>query len=423
MTKINMAEVESMGTDELRAYCRALIASGDLRGIKASETRHLRKPDCIDLIRAVKDESGEIRDKDEADELIEKLKSVLSSKAPKSGAVDMGEIRDEISRAVSKVNARVDTISELLDKAFKDPKAGKRVAVASSAISGNVISDEILKYYKAGESNDTKLMLLSSPSMGKSHAVREASKEYDLFIEHGCSPSLDEIDRLEGSATPDNSGGFTIVDGKLSKAVREASKGKRVLFFFDEILRLSEDAQAFLLTFMTGVKKDGDLVYQITTKHPSGGSLEQIECKAENLHFIAGANLTEITPVRAFWSRFRKFRVEFSRDLAEKISRSILLSYEAFEGSSPDKFCRAYAHAMDKSRKAVKAGSLFESFDMRCLEDAIRSGASNPIGLVKDLEQILRDHSCLWDMDSGEMLEDSRKAFNGIFETFKSEAL
>jgi hypothetical protein len=60
---------------------------------------------------------------------------------------------------------------------------------------------------------------------------------------------------------------------------------------------------------------------------------------------------------------------------------------------------------------------------MRCLEDAIRSGANNPASLVKDLEQILKDHSTLWDMDSGEMLEDSRKAFQSIFEVLESEAV
>ena len=262
-------------------------------------------------------------------------------------------------------------------------------------------------------------MLLSPPSFGKSHAVRELASGYDLFLEHNCSKSIDELDSLIGGATPDNDkGGFLNVDGLLTQAVRAASKEKSVLLFFDESLRWREDTQAFLLTFLTGIKKDGVLHYQLTTKKSVGGVLETITCKAKFLHIICGANLTAEAPVRAFWSRFRKHRIEFSKSMAERICKSILLSYGVDMVDELETFSKAFARAMSESRDLVKKGALFESWDFRCLEQAIITGGADLLQICKELGKITPDHCAAWDMDTGDTTKDSNAASQKVFDNF-----
>ena len=209
----------------------------------------------------------------------------------------------------------------------------------------------------------------------------------------------------------------------MTQAVRAAGKEKSVLLFFDECLRWREDTQAFLLTFLTGIKKDGALHYKLTTKKSVGGVLETITCKAKHLHIICGANLTAESPVRAFWSRFRKHRIDFSESMAKAICKSILKTYGVEESDKIsagrlEVFSDAFARAMSESRDQVKKGALFESWDFRCLEQAITTAGADLFQIVKELGKITPDHCDAWDMDNGDTSKDSNAASQKIFDNF-----
>ena len=391
--------IKDMNADELRAFLRLLIRDGKVKGMKSSETKYLKREECLEWI----------------EEALKEEEETTSS----SPSYDMDEIRKEIEKAMEKVSNRVRDMEETMREALKSPTVSKRLKTIVGARSGNPIVSECLKYYKAGEENETKLMLLSPPSFGKSHAVRCLAGEYELFLEHNCSKSIEEEDALIGGATPDNEkGGFLNVDGVLTQAVREAGKEKSVLLFFDECLRWKEDIQAFLLTFLTGVKIDGELHYRLTTKKSVSGVLEVITCKAKYLHIICGANLTSEAPVRAFWSRFRKHRIEFTEGMAKSIAKSILLSYGVEETSDLDAYAEAYSKAMASTRELVKKGSLFEGWDFRCLEQAIIAGGSGLSSIAGELQALTPDHCNAWDMDLGDTSKDSISSHASVLDRF-----
>jgi hypothetical protein len=433
MKDINKDQLMEMKVTELRALVRLFIREGKIH-LSASESRDLLKHECIALLTDALDgkipcapEGLKERSESKTERLLRELREAMKEEE-EAGSVgasseDMEKIREEVKDAISEVSNRVDGIEDLLKEAFASPKAKKKIALKVSS-DKNPIVEECLRYYRAGEENTTKLLLLSPPSFGKSHAVRELGKSYDLFLEHGCSKAIDEIDTLRGDASPDSEkGGFVTVDGKVSQAVREASSGKTVLLFLDEALRWSENTQAFLLTFLQGVKKEAGLFYQISTKKTSGGNLETIECKAENLHIICGANLTAETPVGAFWSRFRKHRIEFTNSLAQSITKSICLSHGVEEGRELNYLAEAFADAMETTRDLVKKGSLFMSWDFRNLEDAIHAGGSSVSEICSEIGRLTPSHSCLWDMDTGDTLADSATCHKGVYDRFLSHAM
>ena len=189
--------------------------------------------------------------------------------------------------------------------------------------------------------------------------------------------------------------------------------------FFDEVLRWTENTQAFLLTFLTGVDIDGELHYRLTTKKSESGALEVITCKAKFLHIITGANLTAEAPVRAFWSRFRKYRIEFTKALAKSISKSILFDYGLRDTIGLDAFAEAYAQAMETTREMVKKGSLFEGWDFRNLEQAIHaSGGSGLDVIASELQALTPDHCTSWDMDLGDTAKDSISSHASVLDRF-----
>jgi|13_taG_2_1085334.scaffolds.fasta_scaffold17787_1 hypothetical protein len=395
-----MKDYKKLDANEKRAFVRELIREGVLTGIKASETRFMKEAECVDLIESALKEKG----------------------ASGSGAIDMKEIDDRITASLEgvlkklvNIDADYKNVKSFIDSLLKKPSAMKSLPAKTAAAGGNKIVNEIIRFYEPSKDNETKLLLLSPPSFGKSYAVRLCSKAYDHFIEHGCSPAIDEIDTLLGSPTPDGKGGFEIVDGKLAEAVRKAGNGETVLFFFDEALRLSEAVQAWLLTFLTGVKTADGLQYQLTTRKPEGGALEVIKCAAKNLHFICGANLTATKPVSAFWSRFRKKRIAFDLETAESIAASILSGFEVSEDKNARRFASNFALAMSLSRALIKEGAAAEALDFRCLEDALRGAEkcetrTDLQSVIRDLQAIVLDHCPLWDLDLGETDKESAEA-------------
>jgi hypothetical protein len=419
---MNKDKYDSQSLSEKRAFVRSLIRGRDITSVTSSEATKMEEHELDTLVHDFLEGRTETKAERLKREYLEALEEEEAMRAKSSGA-DMDEVRQAIDKAIATVNNRVTDIEETLTEALKSPKVVKRVVATSEAKEDNPILAKCLKYYKAGDENETKLMLLSPPSFGKSHAVRKLGKTYDLFLEHGCSRAIDEIDSLIGCPSPDSEkSGFITPDGKLAHAVRSASAGQTVLLFLDEVLRWAENTQAFLLTFLTGVKTEDGLYYSLDTKKTESGKFERISCPAKNLHIICGANLTAEAPISAFWSRFRKHRIEFTNDLAKSITASILKDYGFEAGRKMSYFYEAFADAMEATRDLVKKGALFQPWDFRNLEDGIRASGTDYQELINEVVSLTPDHCTLYDMDQGDTIKDSMTTHQEVTNKFRKHA-
>lgn len=343
-------------------------------------------------------------------------------------AMDEDKVKDLVDVVVQPVKDRLSDMSadftkvkDLADAIENDKSVSSRMPVISAVASGNKIMEQIAPFYKPGtESYINPLMLCSPPSFGKSHTIRQLGKSYDLYLEHGCSDDLDETSTMVGGPVPDGAGGFIVVDGILTEAVRAASSGKTVLLLLDEVLRLSPRTQEWLLTFLTGVKTGHGKVYRLRTRRVDDGRLEVIEAPFENLHIIAATNLGMISPVEAFWSRWTKIRIQWERDTAKAIGLSIMDSYGI---GSAEPFAEHYADLIGKTREAVKDGRIKYPADFRLLEVAAGQ-CKEPTApdLAKFIAEYLPDHACLWDCDLGDVVPESKAVVEDWCKALKSFA-
>jgi len=239
MNKENLInlDLDTITVVDKRSLIRDLIKDGAVQNLTASQTKAINGYECDTIINKVKDEYRELLAEAEANESYE----------------DYENNDDEIAEALK---ALTEKLSNRNNKNTVDSQ--KNIKTIQAKISGdNPILDEVTKYYSPNNEALANLMLLSPPSFGKSHAIRILGDSYDTFLEHNCSEDIDEIATLTGSVIPDSSGtGFINVDGVLTQAMRDASNGKSVLMFFDEVLRWNENVQAFLLTFLNGFEKE-----------------------------------------------------------------------------------------------------------------------------------------------------------------------
>ena len=304
------------------------------------------------------------------------------------------------------IGTQLEELQPIIDAMKSETGLTARLPVVASIASGNKIMEKIAPFYKPGQCSYVyPIMLTSPPSFGKSHTVRELGRSYGTYLEHGCSDDLDEVSTLLGSPVPDGAGGFLIVDGVLTEAVRKAAAGETVLLLLDEVLRLSPRAQEWLLTFLTGFKTPKGKVYRLRTRKVSDGALEVIEAPVANLHIIAATNLSMIQPTEAFWSRFAKIRIGWDVGTATSIATGILKGCGI---AAPDRLAEVFAKIVGMSRTAVKEGKLFSPVDFRLLEIAAgkaEDATGDSVG--KFLADRLLDAVALWDGDTGDMVPES----------------
>lgn len=325
----------------------------------------------------------------------------------------MGDMQHDITRVgdtltdlrdgvVAPLVAKLEEVADAL--AVATPAVKSRVRKALGAASGSgVILDVLEQFYTPGEDAPANVLLCSPPSLGKSFAVRQFGSRYDVYLEHGCSDDMDEIATLIGGPVPDGHGGFAIVDGVMTQAVRAASQGQTVLLLLDEVLRLNNRAQEWTLSFLTGVKlADGTRAYRLRTRRMQpDGSLEVIECPAANLHIVAATNLGIIAPVEAFWSRWEAVRLQFTEAVVTSVASAIL---DAYGIADPDtKLATTWANIVNQSRRAVADGRLRFPVDMRVLERAAALATEPTAAAVATLAaDRLADNVAHWNADTGD---------------------
>jgi len=341
----------------------------------------------------------------------------------------VGETAKRITTTEGNVNAitrKVDALTPLVDLLTAAPatltgKPAARAKLAASAASsaGCPITAQLVKTYGiAGQRALGKraLAAFGPPSCGKSYAVRKFAQAngYDHYLEHGCTDNMTELATCKGQAKPDGKGGWLIVDGIVSDAVRKAASGETVLLFLDEFPRLSPVVHEWLLTFLTGGVTSG--TYRVTTEcpDPTGRALEVLECPAENLHIVFAGNLEARPMPAATWSRIRPVRFEFNKAHVEHIAASMLTERGITDGGQLPK---AFAEVVDDSRHQVNNAAAAYPVTMRDFEDAAELAANNGQGgkaVANELSEMLRDVVGCWNPDlqgahTGEMDKTVRK--------------
>lgn len=337
--------------------------------------------------------------------------------APAAASAVASAVSDAITRALegmipaaptvdlSPLEARLEALETLL-AAPTGATVRSRVALAAASAANPLVAKLQRFGYTPGRECPANVLLAAPPSLGKTFAVRELGKAYDLFVEHGCSDDLDEVPTLLGSATPDGAGGFVVVDGVMAEAMRAAAAGQTVLVLLDEVLRLSERAQEWLLSFLTGVKTATGRVYRLRTRRAIDGKLEVLEAPVANLHLVAATNLGPRIPVEAFWSRWEVLRLTFDEALIRSTGATIAQSY-GMDAAEASALGERFAAAMTLSRASVADGSLRFSLDLRDLERGVQlatTGAAAPTcdEVCRWIGERVADKCAHWSIDLGE---------------------
>ena len=419
-------------TDQLRhAIVPAMVQLGDLPSNTASQIRGIALPLALETIERIS--SAEHREVCEkllfeykehragrqassgnpiASDITNQIAGIIqNAMANNSPSVSTAQIQDEIQDALTPVRDQVEDLQRDYS-AFRDALKGSPSKMArakvATASSDNVILKKVLPYYP-DQGPCLKILVTSPPSYGKSYSIRQLGKAYDLYLEHGCSDNIDEETTLVGSTVPDGNGGFAVVDGVLTQAVRAASEGKRVLLFLDEVLRWPIVSQEFLLSFLEPNKASGDPEYVLRTRHMKNGACEVIRCKVQNLHIIAAGNRSANSITEAFWSRWHKVNIKFDLDDFATICKQIADTYEL-------RFMkRIFADAAKLSRDRYNEMKVKAPIDCRTLVNALEwAGSDDWADIRKWIQDNLEDQLVESDARTGDPLNDSLDAIEEI---------
>lgn len=337
------------------------------------------------------------------------LETIRQALQPQA-TVDEDKVRSLVEDAV---RDSLQTMQDQLDALLSGPAATKARARAAvgQASSSNPIMAALQSRYVVGQEAPANVLLCAPPSLGKSFAVREFGKQYDLYLEHGCTDDIDEIATLLGGPVPDGSG-FVMADGVLTQAVRAASQGQAVLLLLDEVLRLGDRPQEWLLSFLTGVKTTTGKMYRLRTRRVDNGALEVIECPVANLHIAAAANLGARTPLEAFWSRWEVVRFGFDIATVKGIATTVAASYGI---THADALGARFAEAVSFSRQCIASNVLRYPLDIRVLERACQfAQAADADGVLAYLATRVSDTCAHWSIDLGETDPASKPAVDQL---------
>ena len=322
------------------------------------------------------------------------------------GAAPMDEeaLKRAVKDQLAPFREAMQPVMDILASLKSEPIAKARI-VTAVASSKNPVVAYLAQYYTVGHEAINDICLAAPPSIGKTYAFRELGKAYDVYLEHGCTADSEEINTLLGSTAPDGKGGFVVFDGVLAQAVRTASTGKNVLLLLDEVFRLSEQGQVWLLTFLTGVKTPDGKKYRLRTRRVmADGTLEVIECSAAHLHIGAAVNLGARSPNDAFWSRWHHHRLAFDTATVKTTAMAFAAS---FGMTAADDLSEKFTAAVVASRAGVADGSLKYPLDFRSLENALKMAERTGLRLNADvvctlLAEGVESHCAHWGIDSGE---------------------
>ena len=338
----------------------------------------------------------------DAEAALDAIKKLLGAGA--APAIDEDMVKRAVKEQLDPFREAMQPVMDILASLKPEPTAKARIVTAAAA-AANPVVDLLSRFYTVGHDAVANVCLAAPPSIGKTFAYRQLGKAYDLYLEHGCTADSEEINTMLGSTAPDGKGGFVVFDGVLTQAVRTASTGKNVLLLLDEVLRLSERGQEFLLTFLTGVETPDGKKYRIRTRRVTAdGTLEVIECLAKHLHIGAAVNLGARSPNEAFWSRWDHQRLSFDTATVKATAVSFADNYGVTDS---EELAAKFTAALIASRAGVADGSLKFSLDFRALQNALsmvtrRTGAPSAAAVCAAVAAGVEARCAHWGIDSGE---------------------
>jgi hypothetical protein len=338
----------------------------------------------------------------DADATLDAIRKALGVTA--APAIDEDMMRRAVKEQLDPFREAMQPVMDVLASLRSDPLAKAKIVTAVAA-SKNPVVDLLSQYYTVGHDAVANVCLAAPPSIGKTFAYRQLGKAYDMYLEHGCTADSEEINTMLGSTAPDGKGGFVVFDGVLTQAVRTASTGQNVLLLLDEVLRLSEQGQVWLLSFLTGVETADGKKYRLRTRRVTAdGTLEVIECAAKHLHIGAAVNLGARTPNDAFWSRWDHQRLAFDEATVKGTARSFA---DNFGVTDAGELAEKFTAALIASRAGVADGSLKYSLDFRALQNALsmvtrRTGSPSAADVCTAIAAGVEARCAHWGIDSGE---------------------
>lgn len=337
----------------------------------------------------------------DADAALDAIRKLIGAPA---ATVDEETVKRAVKEQLDPFRDEMQPVMDILASLKSDPLAKAKI-VTAVASSKNPVVELLSQYYTVGHDAVANVCLAAPPSIGKTFAYRQLGKAYDVYLEHGCTADSEEINTMLGSTAPDGKGGFVVFDGVLAQAVRTASTGKNVLLLLDEVLRLSEQGQVWLLSFLTGVETPDGRKYRLRTRRVMhDGTLEVIECLAKHLHLGAAVNLSARAPNEAFWSRWKHERMAFDEATVKATARSFA---DNFGVTDSDTLAEKFTAALVASRAGVADGSLKYPLDFRSLQNALsmvtrRTASPDSATVCTTLAASVEAQCAHWGIDSGE---------------------
>ncbi len=176
---------------------------------------------------------------------------------------------------------------------------------------------EFIERYAFGH---RQLLLFGEKGTGKTYTIRKfVDKNNWQLLKIDGHAGLDEYSLL-GHLIRNENGSFSWKNGSLAQAFREASKGKRVVVFIDEILRMSPQTLNLLITAMDPYNGYYELELDSPKKNKNSDyiSTETLKAPTQNLWFICATNIGANYEVgamdEAFKDRFILKEMQISLD-------------------------------------------------------------------------------------------------------------
>lgn len=131
--------------------------------------------------------------------------------------------------------------------------------------------------------------------------IEEIYGEKVTFIDYQCDPTTGKEELYEDiniKAAIKNDAENVIIPGKVTEAIIEVNKGKKVLLFLDEYDKAREETDSFLLQFLQDGKinsnQNGDMEIKPEFKH----NLQVILCKNDHRENLSGPLTRRLKIVR-----------------------------------------------------------------------------------------------------------------------------